>query len=188
MTAEWGVTARAVTRRDCTWDQSAHLSKRRASREEVMIGGTASCQVSRVNRQFNSDQRRRTKCRKEGFTPRFPKLTGLVGGAAVAAVRPASAGPAAPALRSRARQPAAKAEPRRPAPSQRRLRRWPRSHSRASRCKMHAITGGNYDELYKLIPEWEDEDRRQGRVRVQGQWLRDRQAPGAGLCRRHGGL
>ena len=81
----------------------------------------------------------------------FLRAAGLVGGAAAVA---ACAAPAP-----------APAPHRAPRPQQRRPRRQPQPRTAApvvgkpfdgKTLKMHAISGGNYEELYKLIPAWEE--------------------------------
>ena len=84
----------------------------------------------------------------------FLKLTGLVGGTAVAAgcapapaPAPAPAAPAAPAAKATDAPKAAEAT-KAPAVTGKPFA--------GKTLRMHAISGANYDELYKLIPAWEE--------------------------------
>ena len=84
----------------------------------------------------------------------FLKLTGLVGGTAVAAgcapapaPAPAPAAPAAPAAKATDAPKAAEAH-QAPAVTGKPFA--------GKTLRMHAISGANYDELYKLIPAWEE--------------------------------
>jgi multiple sugar transport system substrate-binding protein len=83
----------------------------------------------------------------------FLKLTGLIGGAAVIAgcTPPPAPAPAAPAA------PAAKATdaPKAAEPTKAPAVVGAAGTFKGVTVKMHAISGGNYDELYKLIPAWE---------------------------------
>jgi len=84
---------------------------------------------------------------------RFLKLTGLVGGAAAATTIAACAPAPAPAAPTQAPAPAAAAATQAPAPTAAAAVGKPFA---GKTLRMHAITGGNYDELYKEIPAWED--------------------------------
>jgi len=81
----------------------------------------------------------------------FLKLTGLVGGAAViAGCTPAPApAPAAPAA------PAATEAPKAAAPQPTAVPAAKADSFGGVTVKIHAISGGNYEELYKTIPAWE---------------------------------
>jgi multiple sugar transport system substrate-binding protein len=72
----------------------------------------------------------------------FLRIGGLVGGTAALA---ACAAPAAPAPAAPAATSAPAAEPT----------KAPEAKPAGVTVKVHAISGGNYDELYKIIPEWE---------------------------------
>jgi multiple sugar transport system substrate-binding protein len=82
----------------------------------------------------------------------FLKLTGLVGGTAVAAgcapaPAPAPAAPAAPAAKATEAPKAAEAT-KAPAVTGKPFA--------GKTLRVHEISGGNYEELYKLIPAWEE--------------------------------
>jgi len=77
----------------------------------------------------------------------FLRIGGLVGGAAALAACAQPQAPAAPA-------PAATTAPAAPAPTEKPAEA-PAAKPAGVTVKIHAISGGNYDELYKLIPAWE---------------------------------
>ena len=82
----------------------------------------------------------------------FLKLTGLVGGAAVIAGCTPPPAPAAPAA------PAAKATeaPKAAEPTKAPAVVGAAGTFKGVTVKMHAISGASYDELYKIIPKWEE--------------------------------
>jgi multiple sugar transport system substrate-binding protein len=85
---------------------------------------------------------------------KFLKLTGLAGGAAAMTVAgcaaPAPPAPAAPAAPAATEAPAAAAAEPTAAPA------VVGKPFDGKTLRMHAISGANYDELYKLIPSWEE--------------------------------
>ena len=78
----------------------------------------------------------------------FLKLSGAVGGAAAVTALAACAPAATPAP-----APAQPTEVPKAAPTQ--APAVAKKQFEGVTVKMHAITGGNYDELYKVIPDWE---------------------------------
>ena len=78
----------------------------------------------------------------------FLKLSGAVGGAAAVTALAACAPAATPAP-----APVQPTEVPKPAPTQ--APAVAKKPFEGVTVKMHAITGGNYDELYKVIPDWE---------------------------------
>jgi len=79
----------------------------------------------------------------------FLKMSGLVGGAA-AATTIAACAPAAPAPAPAAKPTEAPAVKPTEAPAVK------KREFEGVTVKMHAISGANYDELYKIIPAWEE--------------------------------
>lgn len=77
----------------------------------------------------------------------FLRLAGLAGGAAAVAACAAPAPAPAPATE----QPAATEAPKVEAPAVKKGKPF-----EGITVRMHAISGANYDELYKIIPEWEE--------------------------------
>ena len=112
----------------------------------------------------------------------FLRAAGLVGGAAAvaacAAPAPAPAPTAAPAAAAPTEAPAA-------APTAAPVVGKPFD---GKTLKMHAISGANYDELYKLIPAWEEKTGAKVEFVFKGNGFETDKRLVPGYVRRHGGL